>query len=66
MNLFFKSMESLLVGTYRLLRAVIRAFEKAIEIIRPRGLVEWLVLLVAVPVPFGVTALFIYKYLKQK
>ncbi|MBN2259385.1 MAG: hypothetical protein JW702_02470 [Clostridiales bacterium] len=38
-------------------------FSKAVEIIKPRNIFEWIVLLIAIPVPFGVTAMLFYKYI---
>lgn len=66
MKVFFKIVEVLLITPYRILKGIGRVFQKAIEIIKPHGTLEWIVLLIAVPVPFGVTALFIYKYFKQQ
>jgi hypothetical protein len=66
MRIFFKVIEGLLMGTYNLFKGIGKAFQIAIEVIKPKGLFEWVVLLIAVPVPFGVTALFVYKYLRLK
>ncbi|MEA3423680.1 MAG: hypothetical protein U9Q80_07805 [Bacillota bacterium] len=45
---------------------ITRGFTKAVEIIKPINLIEWIILLIAIPIPFGVTALFFYKFYKKK
>lgn len=45
---------------------IIRGFTKAVEIIKPNNLIEWIILIIAIPVPFGVTALFLYKFHRKK
>ena len=45
---------------------VIKGFNKAIEIIKPKNLIEWIILIIAIPLPFGVTALFLYKFQRKK
>ena len=66
MKVFFKLMEWMIVAPYKILKGIGLLFKKGSEIIKPQGFIEWLILLVAVPVPFGVTAFFIYKYFKQQ
>ena len=39
---------------------------KAINIIKPENLKEWIILIIAIPIPFGVTALWIYKFIKNE
>lgn len=62
----FRILKGLFIGIFRILGGIGRVFQKAAQVIRPRGPIEWALLLIAVPVPFGVTALFLYKYFKQK
>ena len=38
---------------------------KAINVIKPQNLKEWIILIIAIPIPFGVTALLIYKFIKK-
>ena len=44
----------------------IKGINKAIEIIKPRNIIEWIILIIAIPLPFGVTGLFLYKYYRKK
>lgn len=64
MKTFFKTMEWVLLTTYNSIKMIVNVFRKAIEIIKPKNWVEWIILIIAIPVPFGVTAMFIYKYMK--
>ena len=44
---------------------IIKGITKAIEIIKPGNIIEWIILIIAIPLPFGVTALFFYKLHKK-
>lgn len=38
---------------------------KAINIIQPKNKKEWIILIIAIPVPFGVTAFLLYKLMRK-
>ena len=66
MKNFLKTLIMIIVGIFNTIKYIVNMFTKAVNIIKPKGLLEWIILFIAVPIPFGVTALFIYKYYKHK
>jgi len=65
MKLLYDILKIMINTIIYLIASSITIIIKAINIIKPQTLKEWIILIIAIPVPFGVTALWIYKFTKN-
>jgi hypothetical protein len=66
-------MKVLLYGAYVFFSAVSKFFEhlailfnKAADLLKPKNALEWGILIIAIILPFGLTAYILYKYFSSK
>lgn len=66
LKLLYDILKIIINAIIYLIASSITLIIKAINIIKPQTLKEWIILIIAIPFPFGVTALWIYKFTKNE